>query len=153
MHVASGLYLTGAYAVQSYNGTSPGERCGFVFAPAGCNALTQNREDSTFWYLQGGISQNWTGLGRTVLYGEYGQFNDGANGLFTAAAPAGDTLWDTQVTFWGIGIVQHVDAAAMELYLAYRQYGASLQSGPGFGLQTGDLDDLSIVMGGARVRF
>jgi hypothetical protein len=132
MHVASGLYLTGAYAVQSYNGTSPFELTGGV----------PNRDDTTFWYLQGGISQNWTGLGRTVFYGEYGQFNDGIFPVIAAAL-------SDETRFWGVGVVQHIDAAAMELFLSYRQYQAEVSAGGA----SVDFDDLSIVMGGARIRF
>lgn len=137
MHVASGLYLTGAYAVQSYNGTSSSE----------LNVISGgNRPDTTFWYLQGGISQNWTGLGRTVLYGEYGRFEDGIAGLFLDAAAS-------TTDFWGVGVVQHIDAAAMELFLSYRLYTADFTRPAGLGGTTTDFDDLSIVMGGARVRF
>jgi hypothetical protein len=148
MHVGSGLYLTGAYAVQSYHGTSADELNQFT---GGGLVAGQNRPDSTMWYLQGGISKNWTGLGNTVVYGEYGHFEDGAAGIVTGG---GDSVITSDVTFWGVGIVQHIDSAAMEVFLAYRQYQAELTSLAGAPWGTGgDLDDLSVVMGGARVRF
>jgi hypothetical protein len=145
LHVASGLYLTGAYARQSYHGDSPDELIQFGAA------LGDNRPDTTMWYLQGGVSQNWTGMGKTVVYGEYGRFNDGAAGLLTGG---GDSIISSELNFFGVGVVQHIDAAAMELFLAYRQYQASLDSLAGAPWNGGgDLDDLSVIMGGARVRF
>jgi hypothetical protein len=51
LHVASGLFLTGAYLVQDND-----------------NAFGAGTPDTTLWYVQGGISKNWTGLGNTVLY-------------------------------------------------------------------------------------
>jgi hypothetical protein len=148
MHVPTGLYLTGAYANQSYNGTSASE----LIQPAGL----VNRPDTTLWYLQGGISKNWTGLGNTVLYGEYGRIEDGGAGLVGTAlgGNAADIITSTDFTWWGIGVVQHIDAAAMELYLAYRQYQGELTSPVGNVLNgTVEAEDLSLIMGGARVRF
>jgi hypothetical protein len=148
LHVASGLYLTGAYVNQSYNGDSAGEVNSFT---GGGLVAGDNRPDTTFWYLQGGVSQNWTGMGKTVVYGEYGRFNDGADGLTTVG---GDSIFNSEVSFFGLGVVQHIDAAAMEVFLAYRQYQASFDSLAGAPFGTGgDMDDLSIIMGGARVRF
>jgi hypothetical protein len=147
LHVASGLYLTGAYLNQSYHGTSASE---LISGGAG------NRPDTTMWYLQGGISQNWTGLGKTVLYGEYGRIDDGATGLSGTffGGVAADIISASEFTWWGLGVVQHIDAAAMELFLSYRQYSGEVTS-PGGNTLVGtySADDLSLVMGGARIRF
>ncbi len=132
LHVASGLYLTGAYVNQSFDVAV---------------------SDTTYWYLQGGISQNWTGMGKTVLYGEYGRFDNGGVGVNPGAG--GVTIDGSEVTFWGLGVVQHIDAAAMELYLAYRRYDASINTASGTfdGLPDGDMDALSVITAGARIRF
>jgi hypothetical protein len=119
LHVGTGLFLTGAYVNQDY------EAAGF--------------NDTTLWYVQGGITKNWTGLGNTVLYGEYGNVE---NGLGSAVS--------SEANVWGLGVVQHVDAAAMELYLSYRQYsGDATFEGEG----TFDANDFDVVVGGARIRF
>jgi hypothetical protein len=132
LHVASGLYLTGAYVNQENNN-------GF--------------RDSTLWYVQGGIAKNWTGLGNTVVYGEYANVDDGGQSIFRDAAgnPAISPLAvvNTDVDVWGLVIVQHIDAAAMELYLSYRNYSGEISAG-GASLAT---DDMNIVLGGARIRF
>ncbi|HEX5998904.1 MAG TPA: porin, partial [Hyphomicrobiaceae bacterium] len=46
---------------------------------------------------------------------------------------------------WGVGVVQHIDAAAMELFLSYRNYSGDFAKE--------DAKDMDVVMGGARIRF
>ena len=78
----------------------------------------------------------------------------GYDGGAAGQTVAGDSIFNSEVAFYGIGIVQHIDAAAMEVFLSYRKYSASFDSLAGAPLGVGgDMDDLSIVMGGARVRF
>jgi hypothetical protein len=132
LHVASGLYLTGAYVNQENN-----------------NGL----RDTTLYYVQGGIAKNWTGLGNTVLYGEYANVDDGGQSVFRNSSGAPDisvlSLVNTEVDMWGLGVVQHIDAAAMELYLSYRNYSGEISAGG----QSASTDDMNIVLGGARIRF
>jgi hypothetical protein len=60
--------------------------------------------------------------------------------------------------YWGLGLVQTVDAAAMDLYLQYRRY--SLDGGT-FLDSTGEIpalvdvggSDASVIKGGAIIRF
>jgi predicted porin len=62
------------------------------------------------WYVKGGLRERWTPLGHTVLYGEYmdGDKEDAA----------GVDIGDFEL--WGVGVVQEIDAAAMSLWLTYR---------------------------------
>jgi hypothetical protein len=135
LHVATGLYLSGAYINQD-------------------NDLA-GRNDTTLWYLNGGIAKNWTGLGNTVLYGEYANVEDGVASTTNTAAggsASGGTsgLFATSdATVWGLGIVQHIDAAAMEVFLSYRNYSGDVTRDG----RTQDADDMQVVMGGARIRF
>ena len=137
MHLATGLYLTGAYIRQDNDNGTP---------------------DTTMYYVNGGIAKNWTGLGNTVLYGEYARVDDGVTCDAGACVPFGgnlnDVITSSEATVWGLGIVQHIDAAAMEVFLAYRNYSASVTSSPG-NLLNGKVDynDFDVVMGGARIRF
>ncbi|KAB2911502.1 MAG: hypothetical protein F9K29_22345 [Hyphomicrobiaceae bacterium] len=154
LHVASGLFLNGAYLVQSYNGLTAAELVGGVVAGG-------NRPDTKYWYVAGGIAQNWTGLGKTVLYGEYGKIEDGATGLAltatagltTTGVTGGPALTGTvtasEVNFWGLGVVQNIDAAAMELYAAYRNYSADIT----VGATDARIEDFQMVMTGARIKF
>ena len=75
IHVPSGIYLNGAIVNQEYR-QGPGT-VDLVFGG--------QRPDTRLYYLQGGIAKNWTGLGNTVLYGEWARVDDGASGLITAA--------------------------------------------------------------------
>jgi hypothetical protein len=86
------------------------------------------------WYFKGGLRRNWTHLGATVLYGEYLTNEDG----FAAGS---ESEW------WGLGAVQEVDAAAMSLWISYRQFSAD--TGPG----TPDLQDFDMVKAGALINF
>jgi hypothetical protein len=125
MHVATGLYLTGAYVNQDWD--------------------TSGADNTTMWYVQGGIAKNWTGLGNTTLYGEYEKVNDAiADGKLGSTFTGGPTA-DT--TVWGLGVVQAIDAASMDLFLAYRQYSSDVND-PEI-----DIKDFNVVMGGARIRF
>lgn len=66
--------------------------------------------DNDFWYLKAGIRGKWNPHGATVLYGEYENFNNDAGGFET--------------DLWGIGVVQEIDAAAMSMWLTYRNVSA-----------------------------
>jgi hypothetical protein len=48
-------------------------------------------------------------------------------------------------TVWGLGIVQAVDAAALDLFLSYRNFSADVP--------TVNTEDFNVVMGGARIKF
>jgi hypothetical protein len=142
LHVSSGLFATGAYVNQDND--------------------IAGREDTTLWYVQAGISKNWTGLGKTVFYGEYSRVENGAenfsnNGVVllvgppaASTTPSGIPAISSTAEMWGIGVVQHIDAAAMELYLSYRKYRAEFDGIPSAVIS---IDDLDMVVGGARIKF
>jgi hypothetical protein len=125
LHVSSGLFLTGAFVHQDND--------------------VAGADDTRLWYLQGGISKNWTGLGNTVLYGEYARVDDGVQAVANGGTGAVGT--DSRVNMWGIGVVQHIDAAAMEVFLAYKNF-EFLSDG-----FVQDGSDFQTVVGGARIRF
>jgi hypothetical protein len=130
LHVASGVFVTGAYLHQDND-----------------DPLVKNTPDTTLWYVQGGIAKNWTGLGNTVFYAEYGRVDDG----FAAILSEGlGNNFSSEMDMFGIGVVQHIDAAAMELFLAYKGFSAELSEK---GKKTREFDDMDMVLGGARIRF
>ena len=55
----------------------------------------------------------------------------------------------SNVDFFGIGVVQQIDAAAMEVFLGWRRFETDV-TGAGAGSGNSDLD---LVHGGARIRF
>jgi hypothetical protein len=142
MHVTSGLYLTGAFVRQDNDDRY------YYYG-------WQDRPDTKLWYVQGGVARNWTGLGNTVLYAEYARVEDGLVGSIVKGYGYYDLITGSEATVWGLGVVQHVDAAAMELFLAYRRYEAEVTSPYYYGKIDGteSLADFDVVMTGARIRF
>jgi predicted porin len=148
-------------------------------------ALAQIGDEDSHWYVQGGIERKWWALGKTTLYGEYfhadtGGAVSGGRGVFLAdtdalnPAPTGagnvGVIASSEVNVWGFGIVQNVEAAAMDLYLGYRNYSGSAtvlfndrgttgeEDNPtatitGQSRRKIDLEDVHAVMGGAIIRF
>ena len=121
--------------------------------------------DASFFYLSGGVARNFLGLGDTVLYGEYSEWKGaGQDTNFLADLPPFGPFEivqisafggsDSKLTHWGVGIVQHVDAAAMEFWLSYKNYALS-----GFEFHSitrgtiGNFEDLHIIQAGTRIRF
>jgi hypothetical protein len=117
MHVATGLFAQGHYAASEFYGGS----------------------DGNIWLVQAGITKNWFGLGNTSFYGEYARAQDLNS---NTVATSGDT---SDVRFYGVGVVQQIDAAAMEVFLGWRRFETEVNNVSN--------DDLDIVHGGARVRF
>jgi hypothetical protein len=125
-HMPTGLFFTGAAGWRETSGAD----------------IRPGSFDSSFFYLSGGVAKNVTGLGDTVFYGEYSEWKGVAQDT-DAAVLSGDKL-----QHWGVGIVQHVDAAAMEFWLAYKNYSLDAP-----GLITGGAEDLQSITAGTRIRF
>src|SRR5262245_17305862 len=151
LHLGTGLFVSGSYVNYSFHGSNPAE---------------QNRADIPMWWVDAGIEKNWTGWGKTTFYGEYGRFFDGVVGLAAATAlpslgplaggafAAGTIVVDSETTWWGAGVVQSIDAAAMDLFIAYRQYQADATISGGRANQIpGGLEDIWFIQAGARIQF
>ncbi len=118
MHTASGLFANVAAGKVDGVPTS-----GTLFSsPFG--DLPFGFVDPKAVHVQGGIEKNFFGFGPTTLYGEWARLEHKG--------------WVEEVEFWGLGINQGIDAAAMDLYAGYRDY-----------------EDLNArhVVGGAVIRF
>jgi len=139
-----------------------------------------NKADADQWMIQAGIVKNWTGLGNTSIYGEYSISNDwgagtgdgrdyninptsgaacvtGFTGTTGFTPPGASSVCDvtsTKLTVWGLGIVQNLDAAAMELYAGWRRFDARITADDAGGTQTRlNTKDADFVFSGARVKF
>lgn len=85
----------------------------------------------TGWHLQGGIEQKmFTSLGATTIYAEYGETEFDLGG-------------SDDMPVWGLGMVQAIDAAALDLYLGWRQYDADDLIG----------EKVDVIQAGARIQF
>ena len=172
MHVPSGLFAQGHYQTADYS--DPGHVANGYWGSAG----GATKKDWAHWLIQAGIAKNWFGIGNTAVYGEYGKsmdfgaelagraypgtvafgapFNPAAN--FAANFTSVFGVTDTELTIWGLGVTQNVDAAASTLYLGYRNFSADITcngnclTGVGAASKLAT-EDIHVVTGGAVVRF
>ncbi len=93
------------------------------------NAATPNRR---YWYLKGGVYAKHFAMGKTSIYGEYGRYYN-----VNFASETAD--------MWGLGVVQYIDAAAMELYLGFRHYSTDWANNT--------VNDMYTFAAGGRIKF
>lgn len=163
-HVPTGLFVYGAYGKEmndSVNATTltiydPDNPADNEILGTGFS----RGHDNDQWYIKAGIRRKWHALGHTVLYGEYGRYNDMYHPALDVIPVLAEEFLDTRVkmssemTSWGLGVVQEIDAAAMSLWLTYRNYSGELSGSiPGEGTLNIDFNDLHIVKAGALINF
>ncbi len=136
LHTPTGLFVTGGYSYRDFDDV----------ADNGQNLFTDYEDNH--WFVRGGISQKFFSLGKTAIYAEYqsyerdGQGTGGINGNI-------DRNEEAEVI--GAGIVQKIDAAAMELYLGYRH--VEVDDNRFFAGRASDYHNLDVVTTGARIKF
>src|SRR5262245_60718674 len=156
LHVPSGLFAQGHYMAANFDNPNPAGN-----PVTGYWGQVKDHKDSTQWLVQAGITKNWFGFGNTALFGEYSRSSDwgagdGAGRNFAVTnipgAVAVNGVTSTELTVYGAGITQNIDAAATELYLNWRHFSADITAG---GAQPSKLqtEDFDAVIGGARVKF
>ena len=132
------------------------------------------RADADFYYLKAGIYQRFNSLGKTAIYGEFGEYNnflyaDGTAGgpdaaivdaldsdLLGACTGAGGCMvTGSEAQVWGVGLVQYIDAAAMQLYIAYRHHEVDFDviNTAGGAVGVNGIEDFSTVLAGGRIEF
>lgn len=103
------------------------------------------------WYLKSGVRLHPTSIGATIPYAEYLHATDSAfltNDGGTPNDPSDDigrVVRGSDTTFWGVGVVQEIDAAAMSVWLRYREHDVDLP-----GVQT---EAMSTVVFGGFIAF
>lgn len=119
-------------------------------------------DEQTFYAVQAGIEKKWNSLGKTTIYGEYYDYNGGANTRTLAADFAGTAtaagVLSTELQSFGFGVAQGIDAAAMTLYVSYRHVEGDISvfnSGGGAAAPTVaiDLEELDLVFAGGIIKF
>jgi len=126
MHVPTGIFVDGAY------GRSDGLQT--IGLSVGGASATIPIGDGKLEIMagRGGFSKRINSLGRTTIYGEYGQLK---------IEDAGFTP-----RFWGGGIEQEIAGAAATVYLSARQYDLDLD--------VPDVDDTAnVFVGGVKIQF
>lgn len=89
------------------------------------------------WEAQVGIEEKWMPFGKTSVFFQYGEFDlGGSAGL-------------GKIPNYGLGLVQNIEPAAMDLYVTWERYQPDATAKSFLGL-TGDP---SVVMAGGRIKF
>ena len=155
MHTPTGFYVFAGAAQDSFG--SDNLRASVFTAPV----TGRQPESGTMWYLQGGIKRRLLApsLGPTTLYGEYQKWDDfgvrrSSNSL--GVDLTGGEITDTSADFWGLGVVQDIDAAAMKLYAAMRYWDSEIRVAlPDSDPEGQDvpLEDLLTIAIGGRIYF
>ncbi len=136
MHVPTGLYVYGGYA-QNHDNTEADI--------AGAEATDK------MWFIQGGIERKWIPLGKTTVFGEF-RHDDGGSNLdksFSANGLSG-YVHNSSLDFVGTGVVQNIEAAAMDLYVIYRHADGDVTNAAA---ETVKLDAFDMVIMGAQIKF
>jgi hypothetical protein len=127
MHKPSGLGIYGLYQHEETGGRV------LNLDGAGNVEFATSIPDSDVWYLKPFWRKAWSPIGATVLFGEYGQYNDqfaalvgsDMEGTFTFQGCQFPSVFDCYVTGseverWGLGVVQEIDSAAMHLWVRWQ---------------------------------
>lgn len=141
LHDASGLFGDFAFVHREFDSVDR--------TPAGGNRL---RPDLEYYYFRGGVvAKNLVPVGKTVFYGEYGRA-DGGSEQTLAATTGGVTgiITNSEFNFWGVGVVQHIPAAGVELYAGYKKLDANVATSTLGKIATDEIDTVGV---GARVKF
>ncbi len=159
LHDPTGLFIHATYTHREF------ER---VHNPAGAintgvvGSALGGPADNDNWYIQGGISRRWNDHGKTILYIDYRHADDAAVGLSGANFDGfNNTISDSEARAWGVGAVQKIDNAAMELYIDYKHFDVDVQTcngAVGAGCTAGQItnqriEDFDRVNVGARIKF
>lgn len=124
-HVESGVWAFASYGTESID-----------------SATKSAPNDNDNWYVKGGIKLKPFSIGQTIPFAEYGQHNDMLSILVPGAT-------GSEINRWGIGVVQNIDAAAMSLWLSYRNIDGEIEGGAA----AGGLDEYQFIKAGAVIGF
>lgn len=130
MHTPTGLFVNGSYRQIEVD-----------------FGATSSESDN--FYIQAGIAQRWNSLGKTIIYGEYANSDDGVL-TSNAHSGLGVNITGSDYDRWGVGIAQKIDAAAMEVYALYRHHEVDLEVD---GAAVADVEDFDIFVIGSRIKF
>ena len=144
MHTPTGLFVTGAYGIRWDEGR---ER---LLASRGFTGT--EAEENKFWHIQAGIEGKWNSLGKTTIFGGYYDRDAGHtvrdnNG--NANTFGGNDITNFEFDMWEIGFNQHISAAAMDLYIHYKQYDADVTTTVG----AVDTEEWRTLIVGGHIKF
>lgn len=123
-HVSSGLWAYAAYGHENID------------------SVQRVLGSDDHWYVKAGVKLSLFSIGQTIPYAEYGEHKD----MLAITVP---DATGSEIHRWGIGFVQNIDAAAMSMWVAYRNIDGSIDGGT----SAGDLDNYQFIKAGAVINF
>ena len=137
-HIPTGLFLYGGYGQQMDDNAK--------------RVLGASAEDTNSTaYIQGGIEQKVFAIGKTVVFGEYRKDEAGSPEVARTLIGHANSIRESEFDFWATGIVQSIDAAAMDVYVIYRHAEGVTTD---FTSQAKTpIDGFDMIMMGARIQF
>ncbi|MEP3475455.1 MAG: porin [Hyphomicrobiales bacterium] len=125
MHSPTGLFARIEYSAFDWSGST-----------------TATDLDSDGYSIHAGITQKWNALGKTTLMGSYTEIEDGYVRASFAEVANGSS---TEATRFGLTAIQNIDAAAMQLYVAYTH--------SEFEINNVDQKDIDMINVGGVIKF
>lgn len=119
------------------------------------------QENSEFYHVVGGLVRKFSDRGRTSFYIDYQKgkkvLNDSDEDQLRTLEAIPDTaeeLRGSEVSAWGIGVVQYLDAASMAIYLGYKHFEIDFDligaDGP---VAAKTFEEFDVIMGGGIIKF
>ncbi|MGD9783481.1 MAG: porin [Hyphomicrobiaceae bacterium] len=116
-------------------------------------------KDASFIYTKLGWLAKLTSLGPTAFYGEYGRFNDfiSTSDTFLPAdiGAGGVRITGNTAQVWGFGVVQHIEAAEMQIYAGYRHHDFDFDvvDGGGNAVPVPGIESFQSIVVGSKISF
>ena len=137
MHAPTGFYVYAGYGEQQDDTRK------LIVATADDTDVT--------WFVQGGIEKKFTPYGTTTFFGEYRHDDAGSNPAASfAVLGVNGIVQSSDIDHVAVGLVQNIDAAAMDLYVIYRHAQGDITNSAN---RTLELDDFDVVITGVRLQF
>lgn len=151
LHQATGLNALVSFGVREFGQTL-----------IDADGVVRTPQDAKFVYTKLGWIAKLSDLGSTAFYGEYGRFKDFASVTEDAAivasldaSGAAVRIGGNTAQVWGAGVVQHIDAAEMQIYLGYRFHETEfdLVNAAGATVQAQTIQDFHTFEMGSKIAF
>lgn len=134
------------------------------------DGVARTPQDAKFIYAKLGWIAQMNSLGPTAFYGEYGWFKDyvsalddtvdeDGNGIGDgsdiAASLGGARIAGNTAQVWGAGLVQHIEAAEMQIYLGYRLHESEFDLRDAGGVPTAGnkIENFHTLIVGSKIAF
>ena len=169
MHVPTGLFISGGGTQIHDKNSQQALNAASTNLAAGTNRAGFDGK-SGIWWLMGGWEAKLNSLGKTTFWGQWVQYDNGLgvqNSVVQTVAATdvinslGSTalLGGASTKYWGLGVSQHIDAAAMVLYAGFHSGSTEIslinRSATAINqrAKSNPIDDFQTFYTGATIRF